>query len=68
MSLDPWIIGQLEEEERRRREDEDARRHRIELPQTRPAEEATPEQKPTAGEERVQILDISPRTENAIEL
>jgi len=61
VSLDPWMIEQLEEE--RRREEERARQNRIELPQTRPADDAEEpsrdrERAPTNG--RVQIMQISP--------
>ena len=64
MSLDPWMIEQLEEE-RRREEEERARQQRIELPQTRPADgEETPRDRgrdtdaPAKG--RVTIVQISP--------
>lgn len=53
--LDPWIIEQLEEEERRRQEEE-AQRHRIELPQTAPAEE----RERTGTTNRLQIVPLSP--------
>ncbi len=58
MTLDPWVIEQLEEEARRR-EEEASRSHRIELPQTRPAAEKSSEgdQEVTA---RVAVVDLSP--------
>lgn len=57
MSLDPWVIEQIEEETRRR-EEEASRSHRIELPQTRPLAESA-EGEPEAAQ-RVAIVDLSP--------
>jgi hypothetical protein len=73
MSLDPWIIERLEEEERQRREDDEARRSRIELPQTLPDAPA-PAKRRERDERRepegtgLQIVDISPPSENTIDL
>jgi hypothetical protein len=67
MTMEPWIIERLEEEERERREQDEARRSRIELPQTRPATAPEPgAAPPPAG--GVQIVDISPRSENTIDV
>jgi hypothetical protein len=65
VTVEPWIIEQLEEEERRRREDEEARRSRIELPQTAPAEE-----RDTTGTHNraLIIVDISPPGEKRIDI
>jgi hypothetical protein len=62
VSLDPWMIEELEEQ-RRREEEERARQSRIELPQTRPAEaEEKPRERVPTG--RVQIVDISPSSDS----
>lgn len=58
VSLDPWVIEQLEEEARRR-EEEATRSHRIELPQSsRPATEKS--EGDPEGTQRVAIVDLSP--------
>lgn len=65
VSLDPWVIEQLEEEARRR-EEEASRSHRIELPQTRPAAEQS-EGDPEAAQ-RVAVVDLSPTGGAAFDL
>jgi hypothetical protein len=65
VTLDPWIIEQQEEEERRRREDDEARRSRIELPLTSPAEPSTETREPTT---RVRIVPLSPEGDATFEL
>lgn len=65
MSLDPWVIEQLEEEARRR-EEEASRSHRIELPQTRPHAERS-EENPEATS-HVAIVDLSPIGGTAFDL
>lgn len=65
MTLDPWIIEQQEEEDRRRREDEEARRSRIELPLTSPAESSPETREPTT---RVRIVPLSPEGDATFEL
>lgn len=65
MTLDPWIIEQQEEDERRRREDEEARRSRIELPLTSPAEQQSPAREPS---QRVRIVPLSPESDATFEL
>lgn len=65
MSLDPWVIEQLEEEARRRQE-EATRSHRIEPPQTRPPAESS-EGEPEAAQ-RVAIVDLSPTGGTAFDL
>lgn len=65
MSLDPWVIEQLEEEARRR-EEEASRSHRIELPQTRPhAEKAEESHETPSG---VVLVDLSPAGGTAFDL
>ena len=64
MTLDPWIIEQLEQE-RRRREEEEAQRGRIELPQTAPAEDAHERAQPGG---RVMIVDISPASDRSVDV
>ena len=56
--LDAWIIDQLEQERERRRQEEEARRHRIELPQTVRLDEPDKGEEP--DEERLNILPLSP--------
>ncbi len=79
MSLDPWIIERLQEQQRERRERDEARRSRIELPQTRPMGDAPIEadldddvsEGSSAGAtppRRVEILEISPAPENTFDL
>lgn len=66
MTVEPWIIEQIEEEERRRREDDEARRSRIELPQTAPAEE---DRDSTGTHNRALIIvDISPPGEKRVDI
>ncbi|MCC7071079.1 MAG: hypothetical protein IT383_07145 [Deltaproteobacteria bacterium] len=66
MTLDPWVIEQLEEEARRR-DEEASRSHRIELPQTRPAAEQSNESDPEAAA-RVAVVDLSPSGGAAFDL
>lgn len=67
MTLDPWIIEQQEEEDRRRREDDEARRSRIELPMTMPAE-SKPETRDGEPATRVRIVPLSPDGDATFEL
>lgn len=65
VSLDPWVIEQLEEEARRQ-EEEASRSHRIELPQTRPLVERAEESHEAAP--GVTIVDLSPDHGTAFDL
>lgn len=62
--LPPWVIQELEQERLRHEEDERLRSQRIELPQSSKHEDGAPVA-PTGG---VNIVDISPRDPNVINL
>ena len=66
MSLEHWIIEELEKEDRRRREEAAHRERRLELP-VEPLEEL-PTHQAKVVEERLAILDMSPASENTIDL
>jgi hypothetical protein len=71
MSVPPWVIEQMEQERLRQEEDERRRSQRIELPQTigeAPNEDDEDGDHRAQRNEprpprRVEILDISPRTD-----
>lgn len=70
MSVEAWIIEEREKEERRRREEEE--RTGIRLPRTPHEMDPGPPDEPRQGRRpetgRVEILDISPRPDNVVDL
>ena len=65
MTLDPWVIEQLEEEARSQ-EEEASRSHRIELPQTRPLADRSEENHEATPS--VAVVDLSPSGGTAFDL